>query len=380
MAAWLAAACMVPVACDKPPAPTASTRPAGDSRVSHVPAFTRGHLQTLAVLAPNRPTSIAVLPSGKLFFCQTTPDGRDLVLTIGNREVPEPTALTSSTIADAIGDPLINGNIESLTAGHDGRLWFFFRGSVGEQRQKRTVMAVGSYDVFTTRIRVYADLARLRAATEFGASIELADGDVICGRNLCWIWLRHLDGSALLAIDLSRLPADGPVELLRPFPIVRYGSETLLMNRREYRLSAAGDGTDDLLLVDAYTGGLFRVDPLGRASLMSALIGLPRLLSPAAAMPAPNAGRTLLFAADADPIEPKVESRIDAPSIDSAFPAFLIFEPQRRIAAIAHQQLTGRLGLPVYALRIEELLPEPGGTFLAFDAANGELMRVRLHN
>lgn len=348
--------------------------------MSHVPAFTRGHLQTLAVLAPNRPTSLAVLASGKVFFCQTTPDGRDLVLTIGGREVPEPTALTSSTIADAIGDPLINGNIESLAAGPDGRLWFFFRGSVGEQRQRRTVMAVGTYDVFTTRIRIYADLALLRAASEFGASIELADGDVVCGRNVCWIWMRHLDGSALLTIDLSRLPAEGPAEVTRPFPSVRYGSETLLMNRPEYRLSSAGDGTDDLLLVDAYTGGLFRLDPLGRASLMSVLIGLPKLLSPAAPMPAPNAGKTLLFAGDADPIEPKVQSRIDAPSIDSAFPAFLIFEPQRRIAAIAHQQLTGRLGLPVYALRIDKLLPEPGGTFLAYDAANGEIMRVRLHN
>lgn len=320
------------------------------------------------------------MPAGKVFFCQPTDDGRDLVLTIGSREVPEPTALTSSTIADAIGDPLINGNIESLSAGTEGKLWFFFRGTVGEKRQRRTVLAVGSYDTFTTRIRVYADAAGLRAASEFGAALELADGDVICTANVCWVWLRHLDGGALLTIDLRRLPGEGFAELSRPFLAARYGSEVLGINRPEDRISPAGDGTDDLLLVDAYTGGMFRIDRLGRASLMSVLIGLPKLLSPAAPMPAPNAGRTLVFAAEAEPIEPKVESRIDAPSVDTAFPAFLIFEPGRRIAAISHHQLTGRLGLPIYALRIEELLPEPGGTFLAYDAANGEIMRVRLHN
>jgi hypothetical protein len=385
----LAACC---ASCDDPPvadppatAPVAARAPAplppASPGLSRPPPFTRGRLDTLAVLLPSRPTSLTVTPGGKIYFCQATDERRDVVLTIGQREVPEPTALTSSTIADALGDPLINGNITSLSSARDGKLWYFFRGTVGEGRAARTVLAVGDYDPISTRVRVFADYDRLNAAAGFGAAMELADGDVACGRDVCWIWLRHLDGSALLSIDLSRLGGrTGFADLARPFPAVRYGSETLAMNRSEYRLSSAGDDSDDLLLVDAYTGGLFRIDPLGRADLISVLIGLPLELSNAAAMPAPNQGRTLLFASEAPPIEPVVAGRIDAPSVDTTYPAFLIFEKDQRIAAIAHHQLSGRPGLPVYAMRIESLVAERGGTYLAFDSANGELMRVRLHN
>jgi hypothetical protein len=366
------------LSCDRPPPPAEPTTTPSPGRF-RPPVFTHGQLTTLAILAPDRPTHLAVLPSGKPFFCQPTDDGRDLVLTIGPREVPAPTALTSSTIADALDDPLITGNIVSLAAGPDHRLWFFFRGGIGEGRQRRTVLAVGNYDVFTTRVRIFADTSRLTRATGFGASIELADGDVVLTQRRCWVWMRHLDGSVLLSIDLARLPSDGFAELTRPFTEVRYGSERLAMNRPEYRLSPVGDG-DDLLLVDAYTGGLFRIDPLGRATLISSLIGMPKALSPAVAMPDPNRGRLLLFAGEDQTIEPKVESRIDAPPLDTVFPAFLIFEPGSPITAIPHRRLTARPGMPLYALRIDSIAAEPSGTYLAFDIANGELLRARLHN
>ncbi|MCS7034235.1 MAG: hypothetical protein NZ561_09605, partial [Phycisphaerae bacterium] len=89
-------------------------------------------------------------------------------------------------------------------------------------------------------------------------------------------------------------------------------------------------------------------------------------------------GRLLLFAADSDEIVPRVASRTDAPAVDTTFPAFLIFE-SGRITAIPRERITARPALPVYALRLTQVVPEPAGTLVVFDAASGELMRLTLN-
>lgn len=343
---------------------------------------TRATLKTLAILQPNRPTAVAVTPTGKVYFVQATDDGRDLLLTLGPRELPEPTALTSSRVAEELGDPTMVGNFQALCADRDGRLWFYFVGRPTASR-RAPAYAVGLYDPLTTRLRLYAGTRELLAATRMGAAIELVDVDLVATDTRLWLWLRHIDAGELLAIDLTRLPSQGPAGLIRPVVRVACGDETLPMTqtRPPGRLSPASRTGDDLLFVEPHTGGLFRIDPVGRATLLSTLIGLPGALSPAATIePAPgDPPRYLLAAGDADPIEPKVESRLDAAPFDTHFPALLVFEPGQRGAAIPHQKISARPGLPVYALRLQTLCPDATPhAFVTYDAASGELMRLTL--
>ena len=82
------------------------------------------------------------------------------------------------------------------------------------------------------------------------------------------------------------------------------------MNRPEYHLSP-GSG-EDVLLTDAWTGGLFRIDPRGRARLVNTLVAMPRELSHAAPR---DPDRVILFAAEGEEIRPKSENRLDAASV-----------------------------------------------------------------
>jgi hypothetical protein len=363
------------------------------------PLPSRVKLQTLAILAPNRPTHIAAAANGKVYFCQQNEDGRDAVLTLDARDLAEPTALSTATIAEALGKGEMLGNIVALAASPaDGGLWFYFVSK--PPKRAAPEFYVGHYNPGTTRIRIVADTNAILSASGMGASIELASVDLVATRSTVWLWLRHMDESVLLAIDAGS-SATGRKALTRKFPRVLNGFEELPMNRPEYQLSAAsayakwrlpGDRGDDLLLVDAWTGALFRVDPAGRASLIDTLIGLPVAMAPAAPMMLLPDGRAriLLFAAEGSSIEPKLETRVDAPTGEEiSFPAFLIFEilPKNetretpRPWPIPHARVSGRIGFPAYALRLTRLLPEANGeSYLAYDAASGEVMRVTLLN
>jgi hypothetical protein len=151
-----------------------------------------------------------------------------------------------------------------------------------------------------------------------------------------------------------------------------FAGEHISISSSGARLSSGPDS--NLFLTNTHAAGLFEVDSAGRARLISTLVGLPKDLSPAVPI-AEN--RVMLFAADADEITPTVESRTDAASVDTTFPAVLILD-QGKISAIPKERITARPALPVYALRLREIAAEPAGTFIVFDAASGELMRMKL--
>lgn len=369
------ALCLLVGACDDGQGDSvASTRPATQpERAASIPprppdAPTRADLASVAILAPNRPTHLAITPAGKVFFCQQSRDGRDLVMSLSATDLPEPTALSTATIIEAIGEKNITGNIAALCAARDGNLYFYFVGGA----KKRPVYAVGQYNTRTARIRIFCDLPRIERASGMGASLELTTGELVATQSHLWLWLRHLDESVMLSFELSRLSAGGMIDPRRPFTEVRCGTEVLPMNRPEYRLSP-GTG-EEMLLVDAWTGGVFRLNARGQAALVSTLIALPREMSHAAPL---DPARVIVFAAEGEPIVPRSENRLDGAGVETTFPALLVFH-EGKITPIPATRVTARPGLPVYALRLERIVREPRGTYIAFDSASGELLRLTL--
>lgn len=358
---WLACACP---SCDEPdvaPAPVSS-----EVRQSQMQS--EASFASLAVLLPTKPLHLAVDRNGVVYFTQPTDTGRDMVLRLGFGDTPQTTALTSATIATALRDVDLKGNITALCSGADGNLYFFFASTTGKQSR----FALGQYNTRTAIVRILVDSPALLASSGLGASMEVATATLTSTPTAVYLTLATIDGSVVLKFDPRRLATPGPIDLTKMFDQVKAGEEIIPITQTDSRISA-GPG-EDLLLMDGYTGGLWQIDPSGKAKQLSSIVGLPRDFSPAMLLPEE---RIMFFAADADEIKPRVEARTDAPSYDNRFPAVMILA-DGKFSAIAMDRFITRPGLPRYAMRLREIAAEPAGTFVVFDAASGELMRMTL--
>lgn len=363
--------------CDREPAPTPpapSTRPVAQVLVA---APAGAVLTTLAVLAPNAATHIAIDRTGVVYYTQQTPGGTDLVLRLGERELPEPTSLSSASIAEAAGKRGMPGNIVALTANPGSRgdrmLYFLWIGTGGKQ----STFILGQYDIGSATVRVLADTASMVEASRLGASIELATPGLVRTGTLLWLTLGTLDQTVVLQIDLARTSSKGLATLRQPFRNIRTGDETLQVNRGGEQLLSPGPfDSDEVYLTDTWTGGLFRIDPQGHATLLSSIIGLPRALTPAAAIDA-NGKAVTFLAAESEEITPQVETRIEPVMLKPSGPCALVFDGTS-FTVIGRDRITTRPGLPKYALRPRGLTASPDGTFVTYDAASGELLRVRV--
>jgi hypothetical protein len=268
---------------------------------------------------------------------------------------------------------------QSIAAGRDGAVYFFFVG--GTRRQNSA--ALGRYSPQSGEVQILADADALASASGMGASISLARGDVIAAGNRIWLWLRHEDAAALFRLDTQDTAGGGPVKLSRPLEHLSMpaGEERLDFRREQYRLAGAPDGS--LLLTDAYTGALWRIDPGAREPrVIHTLVGLPSDLT-AAAMT--DDGAAYLFATESPAIEGIVSSRLEPIEANVGAPALLRIDVQlpgsaKGLTILGREDLraAGR-EFPTYALRMNSLVAErTRGTLLGYDSSSGHLLRIRL--
>jgi hypothetical protein len=327
-------------------------------------------LETLAPLWPNTPTYLALdRRRSTIYYSQPTKEGRDVVMQFGARGFSETTALTAAAVASEMGRAGVPGNFIALAGGGDGNIYFLFKGLGG----KEPVFAFGQYQPATARVRVLADADVLMRDSRLGASIDLASAAIVATERYVYLLLSVLEEPLLLRIEPARLPSSGMVTLARPFERATSGSEVLRLGSSKSRLSA-GAG-DTLLFIDTHAAGIFAIEPDGKARELGTLIALPERVSPLV----PLAGdRVAFFVSEGEEIRGSVESRLDAAKVQTSYPAILIYSRDKTIGAIPKERLTVRQGLPVYALRVTETLGESEESFIAYDAASGELMRVRV--
>lgn len=349
---------------------TPNDLPAAGGDKSTAAAFRNASLETLAPLWPNTPTHIAVdRRSGVIYFCQPTKEGRDVVMQFGDRKFSETTALTVANVASELQMPQARGNFVALAGGGDGNIYFLFKGLGG----KEPVYALGLYDPRTARLRVLADAQSLMRDSGLGASIDLAAAALVATDSHVYLLLSVLEEPVLLRIEPARLPATGLVELKKPFDRATSGDEVLRLGAARSRLSA-GTG-DSVLFIDTTAAGIFEIAQDGKAREVGNLIALPDRMSPAIAL---SAGRVAVCVSEGEEIRGSVESRLEAAKVRTSYPAILIYQQNGPILDIPRERISARPGQPVYALRIGTTHAESETTFIAYDTASGELMRVRL--
>src|SRR4051794_27367917 len=85
-------------------------------------------LKPLTPLIANTPTHVVVDSLGNICWVQESEAGDDNMFIIGEGEIPRSTNLTSARILAALGASGGSGNIQSLAAGRNGALYFYFLG------------------------------------------------------------------------------------------------------------------------------------------------------------------------------------------------------------------------------------------------------------
>ena len=89
----------------------------------------RAELSLLTPLIPRRLTHLTVDPAGNVYFVQESDDGDDVAFIAGPSDVPRATKLSSVDILSAAGAAAGDkGNIQSISAGPGGEIYFYFLG------------------------------------------------------------------------------------------------------------------------------------------------------------------------------------------------------------------------------------------------------------
>jgi hypothetical protein len=328
-------------------------------------------LRQLTQLPHNATVHIAIDTLGNLFYVTERDDGQDAAFVVSESGIPRQTQLTAANILAAMGESVGGrGNIQDLVAGADGTIYFYFSGSKGASIRT----AVGVYSRRSESITLAFNQSQLAAASGMGDSIGIARGSLVpIGSRQIGLLLRHTDGWAFLSFFTDRPGPGVDLKLGQPFKRVALDSESINLSRRQYELSAGIGG--NLLLADHSTGAIWELDPLsGQTKIHTYLTALPRDVSSPLVI---NKDHLLLFIADSEPLEADVNITIRRQLPQTSFPA-LVEIAGTNFTAIGREEFRAPAGFPVYAMRIHQLLLAPDGTYIGYDLASGQLMRIRV--
>jgi len=362
--------------CDPGPSAGGGSNSAATSNPTAPPARKAyvADLSVLTPLAPRRATHLAIDPPGNLWFVQESDDCDDVAFIAGASDAPRATRLSSANILAAAGATSSDrGNIQSIAAGPNGEIYFYLKG--GGKRD--TIACLGRFSERTGAIQILAGTSQLQSESGLGRSIELARGTVVVsqsGKSL-YVFVRHDDGAAMFRLDLRKLPSSGAVpQLGAPVSEFRGANETLPLTRPELELAA---GTEDsLIFLDTWGGAIWRVSSDNRATLLCSIVGISRQLSLPAVM---RDGRLALFAGDGDAIGPHVKERIEPVALELKYPSIVAVTDGAAALLVPPDAIRAPGGFTLYATQLQQLINEPArDSFLAFDAASGQIVRVKI--
>lgn len=343
-------------------------------------------LTPITPLLPRLQTHIAVDSHGNLYWIQEServPSGGDLVFVMGDTGVPQtipalsvPRLLESLGLEGAAG----TGAIHSIAIGPSNDLYVLFTGGRG----RTPICAVARYSPSTAKVKIIADTHRLMDASGMGPSIELARGSLISEGQNIWLWLRHSDAASIIQF----VPLEGGTSYdlrprhFKPPPEARIGQLT-----SEQEDLSAGPG-QNLYYVDRPRAMLWKIDPAGEYTAFQSLDGFSGALTAPAV---DDAGRICTIAGEGDPLVPTTDisdastpkSAAPAYWVQLVYPAFVQVEPNATgapvVTTIKRDDFLGPSALPIQDLQPRQLLlDQTSGTLITFDAASGELLRLKL--
>ncbi|HEY7086625.1 MAG TPA: hypothetical protein VH518_00970 [Tepidisphaeraceae bacterium] len=343
-------------------------RPSSATQTVRLPVKLIAVIKPVTQLPPNRTVHVAVDPPNNVYYTIETTEGQDGVVVAGDNGIPRATQLTTGNILAAMGETVGGtGNIQDLVAGPDGILWFYFEGGKG----RRVRACIGQYTPRTESISIIFDTQALRDLSGMGASLELARGELIPSGQRMFLLLRHSDAWSIFRFENQRRRLGAQFSLTVPYTKVWADDESLNLTDPRYELSP-GIG-ENLLLVDRQSGTMWQVDDAGRATVRMLLTGLPSELSRPLVI---KDDHLILFASDSEPLEAETGIIPNRRLPQTTYPALLEIEGEK-ITSIGRDDLRVSGEIPAYALRIKELIPAPDETWVAYDLASGQLLRIK---
>ncbi|MBC8108175.1 MAG: hypothetical protein H7Z14_16435 [Anaerolineae bacterium] len=375
-------------------------------------------MEPIAQLVANRTTHVAVDALGNVYWSQESEDGQDLLFVTGpGGNLPQPTTLSSTSILAAMkpttprpdarpAPPTPNksfplrppvkpgGNIQSLAAGFDGALYFYFNGGAGAAVGAQ---AIGRFDPRTGEIQIVADTQQLATISEMGRSLDLARGELLPCGAVIRLFLRHSDNWAILEFEPNRLPVIGPGQLTRKIRAVRL-TDPVELTAPEIELAVGPQIPDPtatrqtarnaLLMVDRKFGAIYVVDDSGGAKFLASMVGVSDALSEPAIQPAlkspdgkspEKSERILFFAADGPTIDPSISARPEPPELVTQYPALLMINTtDGKYTAIGRDDIHAPGQFAIYAVRLQQLIPLNRDTFAGYDNSSGQLLRINV--
>jgi hypothetical protein len=220
------------------------------------------------------------------------------------------------------------------------------------------------------------------ASSGLGASMELAHATLVSSGPDLWLWLRHTDAAAILKID----PKPDGVEFLqlelKPASLDSQHSPKLQLTSEDEDLS--GGPQQSLYYVDRQNAALWKINSTGEFSSLLSLETFSEALTPAAA---DAEGQIFLFAGDGPRLHGRSSLTVDALPAEGSnqyiwsratFPAFLEIKGDKT-TLIARDDFTAPVSFPTQNLQPRHLLFDRAtGTLITFDAATGELVRLKI--
>jgi hypothetical protein len=354
-------------------------------------------IEPITPLLPRLATHIGVDSHGNLYWVQESepaPAGGDAVFLMGEGGVPQTIAALSvpsllDVVAAGIGGRRsgVIGAIKSIAVGPDDDLYVLFAGGKG----RAPIWAILRYVPKSNQVTLVADTKRLMAESRMDASIELARGSLLGYKRDLWLWLRHQDGAAVLRIggggaENAATPNVRRVVLRPPWKVG-------LPNSDQEDMSAGPDGM--LYYVDRPRAVLWKIAAGGEGdyTAVQSLDGLSRALTAPAL---DDSGRVCLLLGSDGPLVARQYSTAVAtagePSspdqarkwADLAYPAFVQLRSGstaagRAIMTVSRDDIHAPPALPVQDLQPRQLLLDiASGTLITFDAASGEILRVKV--
>jgi hypothetical protein len=343
-------------------------RPVPSAAAGKRPTTMAVEITRVTPLPPNHRTHVTSTGNGQIFWVQEADSaGRETVFAISEGGLPSATRFSNASILEALGQPDAAGNIQSMVAGADGKLYFYFL----REKKKVLLAALGTFSPETGKTQVIADTEALARGSAMGNVLGLARGSVVRVGNVIWLWLRHeikgQDAFALLSLEPG-------VGLRRRVDRVRVeGGAVQMTSAREDLAAGLGDW---LIYLDRGTGKLWKVTRMGEGSMIVNLSDLPKEIT------APSwdeRGRMAMFAPEGLSFVEGQENALGVVAGASGgpqFPAMILFEGEKRVV-LDREKFSAPASLNVRNLAIGELVRDRS-SWLGYDAPTGELLRVRI--
>ena len=290
--------------------------------------------------------------------------------------------LQPARFASALGEPTAVVSIRGLTTLSNGDLVLAVNGST----RVKLLMGIWIYNPRTDALRELFNESALREVSGMGASLTLADAEVVRAGRYVWVCLRTVDETVFLRIDTRELGAEKGPRLARPFQRLRLDKQTVTLLPDD-RLAGYDDGT--LWVLRQQPNDLYRISTDGRLLIENRPADLsPMLVPPLRAtrirpdgtefvqILSAYSNEALLVIGAPGVLPPGRIAAIQYPAFESVIENA---PPGVKPTMLDRAAIKARPTFPLHALRITAWCMNPTtGEITLYDDMSGEVMRMTI--